>query len=1219
MALVLADRVKETTTTTGTGTVTLLGASTGFQSFAVVGDTNTTYYTIAAQTVTEWEVGIGTYTLSGTTLSRTTVLSSSNSGSPVNFSAGTKDVFVTYPSSRSIYADGTTLKATNSSILPVISGGTGVTTSTGTTNVVLSNSPTLVTPALGAATATSIVSSGTAASSFTVTSGSAVPLTITNVGSGNSFVVEDSANPDATAFLVGASGEVGIRTYAAAIPSNIALMVNGDDGNSRVVFQRSDTGTGGAQLFMRKARGSLAVPTVVASGDTVGKFSFNAFDGTNYTESANIFAEVDGTPGVNDMPGRLVFSTTADGGSSPTERYRIAQDGKHTTTGYVQVDNSTANAAFTITNTGAGNSFVVEDSASTDASPFLIGNSGNVAMGTVSPAAGVSFQNSKSPTGAVNAYGFLLQADILSDVTTVFRGYASIKGTVASAFTLANLQHFYASQLTVGAGSTITNQYGFLVESTLTGATNNYGVFSNIASGTNRFNFYANGTAANLFAGVSQFAAGTAALPGITQISDLNTGIYFPAADTLGFTTGGTERMRIDSAGNVGIGGTASAFSKLHLSGTFPSSSTLSLVNFTGGTIPSTTTTAQIYRTTISTEATVFTTSIIHFYASQGTIGAGSTVNEQTGYLADSGLTGATTNIGFRSNIAAAANRFNFYAGGTADNYFAGVSQFAAGTAALPGITQISDLNTGIYFPAADTLGFTTGGSERVRIDSAGNVGIGGTASAGQNLYLVKTITGSINSAAVRQQGVVQSDVTNSVFAFDNVSLTAAAAFTLASYVHYHAQQATIGVGSTITTQYGFLLSSTLTGATNNYGVYSNIASAANRYNFYAAGTADNYFAGNVGIGQTPPVNSHLAVRGTHVSSSGFAQAYYAAGSVDASTTTRAEGYLSGIGTIDAAFTCPSLSHFYAGQGTITGGSRTAVTSQFGHITDSTLTGATNNYGFYSAIAAAANSFNFYAQGTAANLFAGVTQFAAGTAALPGITQISDLNTGIYFPAADTLGFTTGGTEQMRIDSAGAVGIGSTSITGYSLRVNKNITGSTTAYGTATTSPIISDVTSSVNLFASVANIQPTVFTLSVLRHYYTFQNTFSGGAVVTNQYGFATETNLTGATNNYGFYSNIASAANRYNFYANGTAINYFAGVVQTNAATAIPAGGTAGAGVTVSSTANFGVFFGSGAPTLTAAKGSLYLRSDGTTTTDRMYVNTNGSTTWTNVVTSA
>jgi hypothetical protein len=105
MALVLKDRVKETTATTGTGTVTLAGASTGFQSFSAVGNGNVTYYTIAGQGTSEWEVGIGTYTSSGTTLSRTTVLASSNSGSLVNFSAGTKDVFVTYPAGKSVYWD----------------------------------------------------------------------------------------------------------------------------------------------------------------------------------------------------------------------------------------------------------------------------------------------------------------------------------------------------------------------------------------------------------------------------------------------------------------------------------------------------------------------------------------------------------------------------------------------------------------------------------------------------------------------------------------------------------------------------------------------------------------------------------------------------------------------------------------------------------------------------------------------------------------------------------------------------------------------------------------------------------------------------------------------------------------------------------------------------------------------------------------------------------
>jgi hypothetical protein len=105
MALVIDDRVQETTTTTGTGTVTLAGAVTGYQSFSVIGNGNTTYYCITDGT--NWETGIGTYTASGTTLSRTTVLKSSNSDALVNFTAGSKNVFVTYPASRAINLDDT--------------------------------------------------------------------------------------------------------------------------------------------------------------------------------------------------------------------------------------------------------------------------------------------------------------------------------------------------------------------------------------------------------------------------------------------------------------------------------------------------------------------------------------------------------------------------------------------------------------------------------------------------------------------------------------------------------------------------------------------------------------------------------------------------------------------------------------------------------------------------------------------------------------------------------------------------------------------------------------------------------------------------------------------------------------------------------------------------------------------------------------------------------
>jgi len=107
MALVVKDRVKETSTTAGTGTLTLAGAASGFRSFADIGNGNTTYYAIVDSTAGTWEVGIGTYTASGTTLARNTILSnSSGTTSAINFAANSKDVFVTYPSDKSVYEDG---------------------------------------------------------------------------------------------------------------------------------------------------------------------------------------------------------------------------------------------------------------------------------------------------------------------------------------------------------------------------------------------------------------------------------------------------------------------------------------------------------------------------------------------------------------------------------------------------------------------------------------------------------------------------------------------------------------------------------------------------------------------------------------------------------------------------------------------------------------------------------------------------------------------------------------------------------------------------------------------------------------------------------------------------------------------------------------------------------------------------------------------------------
>ncbi len=147
MALVINDRVKETSTTTGTGTLNLAGAETGYESFVSgVGTGNTTYYAIELNAANEWEVGIGTVTSgSPDTLSRDTIISSSNSDAAVTFSAGTKNVFCTLPAKKTIspVMDATTFVVTHASIISedqtldsgVLAGPvtiTGVQTITGT-------------------------------------------------------------------------------------------------------------------------------------------------------------------------------------------------------------------------------------------------------------------------------------------------------------------------------------------------------------------------------------------------------------------------------------------------------------------------------------------------------------------------------------------------------------------------------------------------------------------------------------------------------------------------------------------------------------------------------------------------------------------------------------------------------------------------------------------------------------------------------------------------------------------------------------------------------------------------------------------------------------------------------------------------------------------------------------------------------------------------------
>ena len=270
------DRVKETCGTTGTGTLTLAGAVSNFQAFSVVGDGNTCYYAIVHRSAAEWEVGIGTYTAAGTTLARNTILASSNGGSAVNLSVGTKDVFITLAAARVVTYDGN-----------------------GTTNKL------------------AIWLSSSILTEFSPTQGSIL------FAGASGIVAQDNANlfwDDTNNILV-------LGTTGAIHGSTSTTRFAGDrDDDSVLELTAHGAGKNGIVQF-NNSRGTHALPTIVSNGDEVGIVIARAFDGSAYQNLALMRFFVDGEPGANDMPGRIAFYTTPDGSTTLAERFRISSFG----------------------------------------------------------------------------------------------------------------------------------------------------------------------------------------------------------------------------------------------------------------------------------------------------------------------------------------------------------------------------------------------------------------------------------------------------------------------------------------------------------------------------------------------------------------------------------------------------------------------------------------------------------------------------------------------------------------------------------------------------------------------------------------------------------------------------------------------------------------------------------------------------------------------------
>jgi len=749
-------------------------------------------------------------------------------------------------------------------------------------------------------------------------------------------------------------------------------------------------------------------------------------------------------------------------------------DGYLTSTDWNTFNNKQSALTNPITGTGTTNTLPKFTGASalgnsniTDTGSLItLGGDINISTGALgigtSTLTGYILRLAKNITGSAISYGIRNASGVQSDVSTVYY-FDSTGGTQAASFTLANLINYSARQGVIGVGSTVTNQIGFQVASSLIGATNNYGFQGAIPSGLNNYNLYMTGTAANFLAG--DVGIGVAA-------STTSSGPILTTTLTNG-GSGYVDGTYTDVASTVISSGGVYALFTVVVSGGIVTSATLTWGGSTykvGETITvSNTLLGGTGSGLIITVATVDSSSLkianingsdITLYRSDSSL----TTNDNIGSIKFESNDGSTKASGIQAKISA------FGGGSSGGGYLSFFTRATtAGTSLVEGLRVLDTAN--VFIPNSLGIGTTSIGSSRLVI--SGSI-TGGTTSRG--MYNIPTI---------------QSDVTTAAVLFQTSPSTQATSFTLAGLTHYYAGQGTIGAGSAVTVQTGFFVDTNLIGAGTNYGFRGRIPAQTNAWNLYMDGTANNYMAGRVGIGSTSLTNSNLNVTKTITgltTSVGINQS----GQVQSDVTATAYGFYNSSGTQATAFTLSNYLHYACDQGTI--GATSAITTQTGFQVGSTLIGATNNYGFRGAIPSGTNRFNLYMDGSADNYM------------------------------------------------AGRLAIGTTSTSGRSLAVSRNMTGNVLNYGIASEGTVQSDVTTSANGVYSSISTQATTFTLSNLNHFFANQGTFGAGSTVTNQHGFVVSA-LTGATNNYGFRGQVASGTNRWNLYMDGTAANYLNG----------------------------------------------------------------------------
>jgi hypothetical protein len=647
MALIVKDRVLETCSTSGLVDFTLTGAVTGYQRFSAIGNGNTTYYAAYVIGSNDWEVGIGTVGTSS--LTRDTILSSST-GSKVNF-ASNPVVWCDLPSSKAIFGDANN----NISVNSIFEGFTSV-----------------------GASGTQIVLTASSTPYYLVT------------GSGGQTI----KLPDATTLPVGAVFDFNNNQSSGAISVN-------NNSNTLVASIPS---------------GGYTSVILIANSNAAGSWDRHDQAPSNVSWSTNTF----------DYPGSITSATW--NGST----VQVNRGGTGVTTSTGTGNNVLSNSPVLVTPDLGTPSAIVLTNASGTASININGTvgattatTGQFTTGAFGGTQGTQQQlliGGNSQTASTTEYGVNNQQTVQSAVTANYSGFQTILSTQATSFTAAQLTHYQAQQGTFGSGSTVTNQYGFRVSSVFTGAVNNYGFYGNIASATGVWNLYMAGTANNYLAGQTginttvttngfftvggsqsiapaiAYIGGTNIYAGLISSLNLSTTLTGTAATTTMF--GAT----ITPVYNPAVGSTISAVYGLQNAPTL--NSTITPTNWYG----------NITQLSFGASATGGTVTQIQAYGSvTPTFNASSTTGVTTYYGFNSGnITGTANNaIGtvysFYANQASSntgvTNNWNFYAAGTAPNFFNGDMRFnktvtATGTTGAQTISK----NAGtVNFAAAAT------------------------------------------------------------------------------------------------------------------------------------------------------------------------------------------------------------------------------------------------------------------------------------------------------------------------------------------------------------------------------------------------------------------------------------------------------------------------------------------------------------------------------------